>query len=518
MPCFIYVINHSLGFLSESISNREIVVESSKDIHSGDSFLGYLDSGYFTMLFTASRDSNGNCVYLNKNLEIGKGVSIDAYEDLKSQILTASDSIIPIEPEIFEEIATLMANSVAINSKGDTEVNREEILNNIKIEQSKAVTAKRVVFEGKSMPFNYLVFGAPGTGKSYHLKEALQAAVTDDHSGIKAFGDNDERCERVTFYSGYSYSNFVGSYKPIMKEDNDGVERIAYEFVPGPLARILANSLKDKDHNYLLILEEINRAEAAAAFGDMFQLLDRKSNGESVYSIQTSKELRRFLASSVCDGFDRLDPDEKLEIENYYSRIVFPSNMYIWSTMNSADQGVYPLDTAFKRRWTYKYIEINDGVYNVFGENGKAIKIANILVNIGSDAEPVYVKWNDIREAINKKLSALNINEDKLMGPFFLSFDQSCFSDETDYSCGATETEKLYLYNGTDYDNFKDAFKSKVIMYLFDDAGKMKRKEIFKHDNLSEMTYHKICDLIDSNGLDVLNIDSVKKWVSVNAL
>ncbi len=517
MPCFIFVINHSLGYLSESISNSEIVVESSVKIHSGDSVLGYLDSGYFTMLFTASKDSNGDRVYLNKNLEIGKGVSIDAYEDLKDQILTAPDTIIPIDPERYEEIASLMANSVAINRKGDTEVDREEILNNIKIEHSKAVTAKRVVLHEKRMPFNYLVFGAPGTGKSYHLKEALQEARTEDPSDEKAFGDNDERCERVTFYSGYTYSNFVGSYKPVMKEDVSGSVKITYEFVPGPLARILANSLKDKDHNYLLILEEINRAEAAAAFGDMFQLLDRDNNGESVYTIQTSKELRRFLASSICDGFDRLNPDEKLEIENYYSRIVFPSNMYIWSTMNSADQGVYPLDTAFKRRWTYKYIEINDGVHKAYGVSGKTVCIANVLVNIGSEAEPIYVKWNDVREAINKKLSLLNINEDKLMGPFFLSFEKTCFSDEAEYSCD-TENEKLYLYNGADYDNFKDVFKSKVIMYLFDDAGKMKRKEIFQHEKLSEMTYHKICDLIDSDGLDVLNIDSVNKWAPVNAL
>lgn len=512
MACYIYKIDDSLGFLSESIANREIAIASNFVIHSGDNVLGYLNSGYFTMLLSASQDSDGNHVFLKKDLEIGNGIDIDDYEDLKNSIITTvDDSFIPIEPEKYEEIATLMSNSIAINRRGDTEVNKEEILNNIKTKKDSPVTAKRVEFNNKSMPFNYLVFGAPGTGKSHHLKKALQESSTSDDR--KAFGDNDERCERVTFYSGYSYGNFVGSYKPIMKDAGDGIEKIAYEFVAGPLARVLASALKDKDHNYLLIVEEINRAEAAAAFGDMFQLLDRKNNGESEYTIQTSKEMRRFLASFICDGFDKLDAEGKKEVEDLYSSIQFPSNMYIWSTMNSADQGVYPLDTAFKRRWTYKYIEIDDGEKNNYGVEGKDVSIDKILVDIGKDDEHKYVKWNDIRKAINGKLTSLNINEDKLMGPFFLSFDKASFSGSARYKNDNKE-EDLFIYNGKDYNDFKSAFKSKVIMYLFDDAAKMKRKDIFNLEK-EKMTYHEICKTIDASSLEVLKIEVVS-WNPVN--
>ena len=515
MACYIYKINHNISILSESIPNKEIAIEykENSNINIGDNFLGYLDSGYFTMLFTASRNSNGKYIFLNKDIQIGVGISIDKYDELKELINSSSDSIIPIDNSIFNMIADAMTKSVA-NSKrktGGINVNKEDILNNIKALNGKSISAEKVIFKEKEMPYNYLVFGAPGTGKSYYINEALQNAKTS--TDRKAFGDKEERCERVTFFSGYSYGNFVGSYKPIMKETEDGNEIIAYEYVPGPLIRILMKAMKDKEHNYLLIIEEINRAEAAAAFGDMFQLLDRRNNGDSEYSIQASIELRKFLARNICEGYDDLEIEEKNEIEeDYFSKIIIPRNMYIWATMNSADQGVFPLDTAFKRRWVYKYIEINDGVNNIF-EGDKPIKISNILISIGKEYEKQYVKWDDIRQAINRKLISLNINEDKLMGPYFLSFDKNCFSEGLTCNCGE-KNETLYLYEGKDYYNFIDSFKSKVIMYLFDDAGRMKRKELFKHDELgqNEITYYKICELIDKYGLQVLNIDDLDIW------
>ena len=150
---------------------------------------------------------------------------------------------------------------------------------------------------------------------------------------------NTETYERVTFHPNYSYAQFVGTYKPIMKNNSDKTE-IEYEFVPGPFLRTFIRACKMKV-NCLLLIEEINRANVAAVFGDIFQLLDRDENGESEYPITTSEDLRKFLAKPENLGGKPVD----------YETISLPSNMYIWATMNSADQGVFPMDTAFKRRW-----------------------------------------------------------------------------------------------------------------------------------------------------------------------
>ncbi len=130
-------------------------------------------------------------------------------------------------------------------------------------------------------PLNRIIFGAPGTGKSYKLNEEKTI-----------FGNN---FERVTFHPNYSHSQFVGTYKPKPKKDRNGTEYISYEFVPGPFLRIWIKAQKNSDKNYLLLIEEINRANVAAVFGDVFQLLDRENGGTSKYEITTSEEVREFL-------------------------------------------------------------------------------------------------------------------------------------------------------------------------------------------------------------------------------
>ena len=204
-----------------------------------------------------------------------------------------------------------------------------------------------------SAPRQIIYFGAPGTSKSYTLNKDAEKIANQ---------------KRVTFYPGYSYQQFVGTYKPCMDSD-----KIAYKFVPGPLLRLLEKALKaetqaenkedtsaaehstenqengkeEKDtEKFLLIVEELNRAEAAAVFGDLFQLLDRNSDGESEYPISVSEDLKQYLEKQGV---------WKKETEDTQKQLYFPSNFYIWATMNSADQGVFPLDTAFKRRWDFKY-------------------------------------------------------------------------------------------------------------------------------------------------------------------
>lgn len=186
---------------------------------------------------------------------------------------------------------------------------------------------------------NRIVFGAPGTGKSFRLKNDCEELM-EKTSGTY---------ERVTFHPDYSYSQFVGTYKPVMGEDNNSIR---YDFVAGPFMRVYVDAIKSgrtgSPKAHLLLIEEINRAKVAAVFGDVFQLLDRDSDGVSEYEIQASEDIRRYLAKEL-GGL----PDN-------YNKIKLPNNMFIWATMNSADQGVFPMDTAFKRRWNFEYLGINE--------------------------------------------------------------------------------------------------------------------------------------------------------------
>lgn len=304
---------------------------------------------------------------------------------------------------------------------------------------------------------NRIVFGAPGTGKSYKLK-------ADCEDMMNSF---DGAFERVTFHPEYSYSQFVGTYKPVMGEDG---ESIKYNYVPGPFMRMYVEAIKsartDNPQPYLLLIEEINRAKVAAVFGDVFQLLDRDDDGVSEYEIQASEDIRRYLAKELNVPMDSC------------KHIRIPDNMYIWATMNSADQGVFPMDTAFKRRWNFEYLGIND--------NEDEIKGIGKITLAGMD-EPI--EWNRLRKAINAKMSSgdFKINEDKLMGPFFLS-KKVIASDE----------------NGEiiDREKFIKAFKSKVIMYLYEDAVKQGKHRFF--DGCPDTgKYSSVCDAFKTMGLAI---------------
>ena len=269
--------------------------------------------------------------------------------------------------------------------------------------------------------------------------------------------------ERVTFHPNYSYAQFVGTYKPV--QDKDDKKQVIYKYVPGPFLRMYLNARRNPDQKYLLLIEEINRANVAAVFGDAFQLLDRK-NGVSEYPITASEDVRNFLADNGIN-------DKELSI---------PDNMYIWATMNSADQGVFPMDTAFKRRWEFEYIGID--------ENEDGIKDYDIPLQKKTDGFHEWVKWNDLRHSINDKLTEMKINEDKLLGPYFIS------------------EEKLKLVEGKKEDNadeFVKSFKSKVLMYLFEDAVKMRPGDLFDENAVGKLRFSDICKKFDEIGQGIFN-------------
>lgn len=307
---------------------------------------------------------------------------------------------------------------------------------------------------------NRIVFGAPGTGKSYKLKCDCENYIES------SMGDY----ERVTFHPDYTYSQFVGAYKPVT--DNDG--KIRYDFVPGPFMRVYVSALKSgRDFNprpYLLLIEEINRAKVAAVFGDVFQLLDRDEYGVSEYEIQTSEDIKKYLAQEL--GGNPSD----------YGRIRIPDNMFIWATMNSADQGVFPMDTAFKRRWNFEYLGINANEDKVSGR-----------IMLGTDVRQ-DVEWNTLRKAINEKLAKeYKVNEDKLMGPFFLSGKSLITVSDADNTIADT-------------DRFMEVFKNKVIMYLYEDAAKQYKHKLFS--GCEDTTrYSSVCETFDRIGTQIFGED-----------
>ena len=340
--------------------------------------------------------------------------------------------------------------------------------------------------------YNHIVFGAPGTGKSYSLNK---------DKDLMSILDSD--FERVTFHADYSYAQFVGTYKPVTESTGD----ISYKFVPGPFMRILKKAYANiidayditsgridttKIKPYLLLIEEINRAHTAAVFGEVFQLLDRNDDGVSEYEIQPSEEIKEYLCKNL-GGI----PDD-------YASIKLPNNMYIWSTMNSADQGVFPMDTAFKRRWDFKYIGVDEEESYVEENSNSGQKTARENQGGEFTIAGEIVEWNVLRRAINAKLSnaILRVHEDKLMGPFFLK---------------TMDRDGNVILND---DEFINLFCNKVLMYLFEDAAKTKRAQLFSGcqdtDKLNRYSY--ICKEFKDNGVAIFGTDFLTREYSEQLL
>ena len=259
--------------------------------------------------------------------------------------------------------------------------------------------------ENKGTTIQTIYYGCPGTGKSHQVKELTEGLREEK---VIKFDDGTTNVFRTTFHPDYDYATFVGCYKPVKEND-----KLDYKFVPQVFTNAYVTAKKHPETPIYLIIEEINRGNCAQIFGDLFQLLDRE-NGVSKFPIDAEEELMKYLRDEA-----KLDD---------YIKIKLPVNFNIYATMNTSDQSLFPMDSAFKRRWEMKYIKID-----------YTNKEADYTFNVGGKD----YHWLEYLPCINDKITLATDSEDKQMGEFFIRSNMN-----------ATE------------------FKNKVMFYLWNDVCK----------------------------------------------
>lgn len=267
---------------------------------------------------------------------------------------------------------------------------------------------------------NTIYYGSPGTGKSYKVNEILK-----DKKGFY---------ERITFHPEYDNASFVGGYKPISEKNSEGVYEVKYKFVPQVFTNIYVKAWLDLDNQYYLAIEEINRGNCAEIFGDIFQLLDRNSN----YDVTPSSELNEHLKTELGQ-----------EHSGIISGLKLPPNLSLLATMNTSDQSLFPMDSAFKRRWNWEYIPI---CYESKNDERNENKSFEFVVKIDENNS---FSWIDFIKAVNHKIkNNQNLGMDKCIGNYFIK------PDDKEISLKEFINKAIfYLWN----DVFKDEDKSESI-------------------------------------------------------
>ena len=320
----------------------------------------------------------------------------------------------------------------------------------------------------KGTSINKIFFGTPGCGKSYHIEYDI---LGKDNGTKEYVGDySKERVIRTTFYQDYSNTDFVGQILPkIVKGENGEKDVVEYIFNPGPFTLALIQAISNPTKKVALVIEEINRGNAPAIFGDIFQLLDRDENSISEYGI---------VNVSVMDYLNAYEFVIEGEKKRYtFNEIKIPGNMDIFATMNTSDQNVYTLDTAFVRRWD-------------------KVKIKNSFKNCKFKGMPVpgmaQYTWEEFVTSINnwiaKHLEDLQVNEDKQIGAFFVKASLLAENDA-------------------------EKFAYKVFDYLWSDVAKLDHGIFFNpYDTLEELI-----DAYKANGVGVFKTGIFEARAAVSA-
>lgn len=327
-------------------------------------------------------------------------------EYLRSIIVPKISDIIFFKDEVNKIIEIHLAVNYSYTSNPDGEDEQDDFKNE---------TTKGIIPSS-----NILLYGVPGCGKSHMVANKYESKVKEEYT------------IRVVFHPDYTYSDFVGQIMPVLEkvENKDGIEeeKLQYKFIPGPFTRILQLAETYKDQQCLLIIEELNRGNAPAIFGEIFQLLDRNDDGKSKYSIYN-----RDISMALYD-----EPNKPIEL---------PPNLTIVATMNTSDQNVFTMDTAFQRRWQMKHIP------NRFTGESLDEKTINHVAKHLPNSE---ISWGVFAQTVNTKMHTANLG------------------------FGGTEDKSLGVYFATDNDlDDAERFAEKVLKYLWDDAFKLGRKELF---------------------------------------
>jgi hypothetical protein len=271
---------------------------------------------------------------------------------------------------------------------------------------------------------NLIFFGPPGTGKSHEV-----ALLCKSGSSF-----------RTQFHPEYSYSDFVGSYRPVVGHevqapypnrvisvDGSKIARPVnyFSFVPGPFARALVAALIDSAQQVFFVIEEINRGDCAAIFGDIFQLLDRDGDGKSVYSVLPRPELANYLTEQL--------GNTSWHFGGSNGEMYLPGNLSILATMNTSDRSLFPMDAAFKRRWDWQFVGVEQG-------NPRTVAVT----------DKANSAWNYVSliKSVNKAILEL-VGEDKMIGPWFIAPNSK---DEVDFDAVVS---RLFFYLW--HDVFRDA-------------------------------------------------------------
>ncbi|MDY4526601.1 MAG: AAA family ATPase [Parabacteroides sp.] len=276
-----------------------------------------------------------------------------------------------------------------------------------------------------------IFYGAPGTGKSHNIKDNVDVKAADEKNLVF----------RTTFHPDSDYSTFVGAYKPtttkravrnvagdIVRDTNKEEvyeDCITYSFIPQAFLQAYVAAWNNLDDKVFLVIEEINRGNCVQIFGDLFQLLDRDDEGASEYPIMADKDIAKYLNGNDDEGRFVLTNKDGIKDD----KLRLPKNLYIWATMNTSDQSLFPIDSAFKRRWDWVYMPIADAK-------------KNYVIEIDND----QYDWWSFLEAINDIIESTTHSEDKKLGYFFAKAKDGRITVET--------------------------FVSKVIFYLWNDVFK----------------------------------------------
>ena len=291
--------------------------------------------------------------------------------------------------------------------------------------------------EKRQHPLQEMFYGAPGTGKSY----SIASLIKKSYPGYTEYDDN-PYVFRTTIYRDYSYFDFVGNIMPVTKEG-----KVSYEFVPGIFTTALCTALRTQDRNIdvYLILEEMSRGDIASIFGDIFQLLDRNDDGKSMYGIN-NKSIYEYL---ILNGVIKAG-----------HKIIIPSNLHIIGTVNTSDQNVNVIDTAFKRRFDFKYIGVDP--IHVDGKDDEYVNNFDIQFTDTDTYE-----WVKLYQAINHIIiNDLGLAEDKQLGPFFLK-DKG--NDDANKDKGNDDANK----DKSNDDANREQVADKLLHYLWQDVERV---------------------------------------------